>query len=79
MEDDNPDVNPGVEEITGNGIDDDCNPATRDQMGCGGTATAQAAVYGDRPSTSRVGINLLTGFLIPLGTVLVLKRLRRKR
>jgi subtilisin family serine protease len=78
-EDDNPAVNPGVEEITGNGIDDDCNPATRDQVGCGGTATAQAAVYGDRSSTSSVGINLLTGFLIPLGTVLVLKRLRRKK
>ena len=78
-EDDNPDVNPGAEEIIGNGIDDDCNPDTRDQLGCGGTATVQAAVYGDRPSASSVGINLLTGFLIPLGTVFLLKRLRRKR
>ena len=78
-EDDNPDVNPGVEEIPGNGIDDDCNPATRDQLGCGGTATAQAAVYGSSPSTSLVSINLLTSFFIPLGMVLVLKRLGRKR
>jgi len=31
-DDTNPDVNPGVPEIPGNGIDDDCNEATPDEM-----------------------------------------------
>lgn len=30
-----PNVNPGMEEIPGNGIDDDCNPATPDQVPTG--------------------------------------------
>jgi len=72
----NPDVNPGVAEIPGNGVDDDCNPATPDDPAAPWAAQASTVPTGKAGTSNAV--NTLGIVLIPLGAVLAM-RLRRKR
>jgi len=69
-------VNPGAEEIPGNSVDDDCNPSTLDYPAAANTI---AASYG---RTSLIGsgvFNSLALVLMPVGAVVALRILRRKR
>lgn len=46
-DDQNPDVNPGQDEIPGNGVDDDCNPLTPDEVP---QTAAVCSIFADRLS-----------------------------
>jgi hypothetical protein len=79
-DDSNPDVNPGVEEVCGNGIDDNCDGGIDE--GCDeiwGVANAQASLYGPGSVAGSGVVNQLSLFVVPLGAVIVLRILRRKK
>ncbi len=71
-DDGNPDVNPGMPEIPGNGIDDDCD-ADSPPWGTPASSIDAKAV----PGTD--AWNLLCLLLLPLGAVFILRRRARKR
>jgi len=64
-------VNPGAVEIIGNGIDDDCDPATPDDPSA---PWAAASTVGAAPAGVSVGSNLLALVLLPLAALVVLRR-----
>ncbi|MGW8181084.1 MAG: putative metal-binding motif-containing protein, partial [bacterium] len=70
-DDSNPDVNPGMQEIPGNGLDDDCNPATPPY----GTPFSVVGTEFERSSGI---VNTLLIFL-PIGAVIFLRILRRRK
>lgn len=74
-DDTDPDVNPGVVEIPENGKDDDCDPTTPYL----GTANTIAASYGRDSLVGSGTFNSLTLLLVPVGAVIFLRVLRRKR
>jgi hypothetical protein len=75
-DDTDPDVNPGMSEIAGNGIDDDCDRTTPTYPQ---PANTIAASYG-RSSLIGSGVsNSLALLLIPVGTVIFLRIWRRRR
>jgi hypothetical protein len=70
-----PDVNPGMSEIPGNEIDDDCNPATPAYPE---PANTIATSYG---RTSLIGsgvFNEVALVLLPVGAIILLRILRRR-
>jgi hypothetical protein len=71
-DDANPEVNPGAVEVPFNGIDDDCNPYT---PGWGVPASIINAEY--KESSDRVNVVFLVS--LPVGAVLLLKSLRRRK
>jgi hypothetical protein len=73
------DVNPGVEEICNNGIDDNCNGGIDEDCGYLSAAEAQASVYGSGSVAGSGVANQLSLFVVPLGAVMVLRILRRKK
>jgi len=82
-DDEDPLVHPEIPENCENGVDDDCDGLTDgSDPDCGGysaVANAEASLYGGG-SVSRSGAaNQLTLFLFPLGAVIVLRILRRRR
>ena len=78
-DDSNPAVNPGVKEVCGNGVDDDCDGETDEGCGYSAVANAQASVYGPGSVAGSGIVNQLSLFVIPLGAVIVLRILRRKK
>lgn len=81
-DDTNPLVNPGMTEVKGNGLDDDCNPATPDSS-WGAAAPAQASPRGDSSQQVSNWVNYGAAFALSLGTVLSMRiawgRARRRR
>jgi hypothetical protein len=71
----NPDVHPGMTEIPGNGIDDDCDP---DTPAYPEPANTIAASYGGRSLVGSGLFNQVALLLIPVGTVVLMRILRRK-
>jgi hypothetical protein len=69
-DDSNPNVNPGVREISGNGIDDDCNPVTPTW------GTPLSTVAADRSSAIA---NALLFLILPAGIVLLWRRSGKRR
>ncbi len=78
-DDENPDVNPGAEEIPGNGLDDDCNPDTPDSTAWTAATTAQVSTA-ERFTAGGSGLllNALSILCVPLCVLFVWKRLREK-
>lgn len=74
-DDSNPEVNPDAAEIC-NGIDDNCDGQV-DPYPC--TANAEAATYGSCSVTGSGVSNELILVVIPLGAVILLKILKRKK
>jgi hypothetical protein len=69
-------INPGVSEISGNGIDDDCYPSTPAYPE---PANSIALSYG---WSSLIGSGVFNGLallLFPMGAIIFLRILRRKR
>ena len=81
-DDTDPAVNPGMTEVKGNGLDDDCNPATPDSS-WGAAAPAQASPRGDSSQQVSNWVNYGAAFALSLGTVLSMRiawgRARRRR
>jgi hypothetical protein len=73
-----PNVNPGAEEICGNGIDDDCDWGIDEDCGYMGIANAQASLYGHGSVAGSGVVNQLSLLVFPLGAVLVLGILRSR-
>lgn len=69
-------VNPGATEIPGNGLDDDCNPATSDLLFWG---AAPASVMNVEPGEYSDIANYVLVPCLPLGVVLWIRRMRRRR
>jgi hypothetical protein len=67
-------VNPGATEIPGNGFDDDCNPSTSDFLPWGAASVINAEYKEGSDIT-----NCLALVCLPLGAVLMLRVLRRRR
>jgi len=69
-------------EVKGNGLDDDCNPATPDSS-WGAAAPAQASPRGDSSQQVSNWVNYGAAFALSLGTVLSMRiawgRARRRR
>jgi len=74
--DGNPDVNPGMTEIAGNGYDDDCNPSTPAYPE---PANTIATSYGRSSLIGSGVLNSIALLLIPVGGIILLRILRRKR
>jgi hypothetical protein len=72
-------------DLCSNGIDDDCDGLTDgdDSEDCGGgysaTANAEAASFGSTSLTGSGAFNGLTLILVPIGVVIFLRILSRKR
>lgn len=77
----NDSVNPGAAEVCGNGIDDNCNGSIDE--GCGGgyssVANAEAATYGTKTLIGSGTLNQLTLILVPMGAIILLRVLRRRK
>jgi hypothetical protein len=86
-DDTEPDVNPGVSEDCSNGIDDNCNGladcigAGDPQCDCGysAAANAEASAYGPESLIKSGVMNQLALLLVPVGAVILLRVLRRRR
>jgi hypothetical protein len=78
-DDSNPAVNPAAEEICGNGIDENCDGYDEECGGIWGIADAQASLYGPASAAGSEFINRLSLFVVPLGAIIVLRILRRKK
>jgi hypothetical protein len=82
-DDTEPDVNPAVLENCTNGIDDDCDGNTdaldADCSSYSATANAEASMYGSKSVVGSGVFNELALLLIPVGALVALRILRRKR
>jgi hypothetical protein len=78
-DDSNPDVNPGLAEVCSNRIDDNCDGQIDEGCGYSDVANAEASTFGPKSLTGSGVYNELTLLLIPMGAVIFLRFLRRKR
>ncbi len=74
--DSDPDINPGMYEVPGNGLNDDCNGATPSYPQ---TANTMAAAYGPSSLIGSGMFNALTLVFVPIGAVIAFRFLRRKK
>jgi hypothetical protein len=78
-DDSNPAVNPGAEEVCENEIDDDCDGEIDEGCGYLGVASAQASLYGPGSVAGSGVANQLSLFVVPLGALILMRILRRKK